>query len=541
MVSILGMAGNRGRNLRNIHRLQPGDATLGAVLSNHADAPILEFAAAHGIPAIAVEQHADESRHEHEQRIVDAVADRDIDLVCLDGYMRVLSETFLDAMPTTLNVHPSLLPAFPGMDAWGDALQAGVSVTGCTVHVVTPAIDSDGEPIESAVDSGPIVTQEPVPVYTDDTTDTLQDRVLYEAEFKAYPRAIEWIASDQTSVSDGDVTVDGDIDETFPRRHITTTDRTDVLRYGENPHQSGALYADTTVAEPNVVQADQLAGKGMSYVNVIDAAGALDLVLEFEDPAVAIIKHANPAGCAIGDELSTAYDRAHTTDPMSAFGGIVALNRPCDHATAERIVDSVKHIVVAPGYEDGVLDRLADRPDMRVLDVTNGDPRAIGPSDRSEEVVERSLIGGRLLQDRDDYQLGVNDLEVVTEREPTETERRAMAFAWPVVKHAMSNAIVFASESETVGLGIGQVSRVDAVEIAGKKAREHADGKGPAGAVMASDAFFPFTDGIEAAAAAGINAVVQPGGSTRDDEVIAAADAHDMAMAFTGHRAFRHE
>lgn len=543
MVSILGLASNRGRNLRNIHDRRPGGATIAAIVSNHADAPVLDAAAERDIPAITVERDASEDRFSHEARIIDAVAEYDIDLVCLDGYMRILSDTFLDAMPPTLNVHPSLLPAFPGDDAWGDALDAGVDVTGCTVHLVTDAVDEAGDVIEEEIDAGPIVTQEPIPVFSDDDRSELKERVLYEGEFKAYPRAVGWFAEDRVEIAaDGSVSVAQESSDTFPARLVESTDRDRLLRYGENPHQAGALYRDTTVDEPNVVSAEQVSGeKGMSYVNVVDAAGALDLVIEFERPTAAVIKHANPAGCAVAADITDAYDNALATDPMSAFGGIVALNRPCDPATAERIVDSVKHVVVAPGFEDGVLDILGERSDMRVLDVSGGDPRAIGPRDRSEPLVERSIMGGRLVQDRDRHRLAAADLEIVTERVPTPEEREAMTFAWPVVKHATSNAIVFARGTETVGLGIGQVSRVDAVRLAARKGQNHAEGKGTNGAVMASDAFFPFPDGIEAAAEAGVKAVVQPGGSQRDAEVIAVAEEYGMAMAFTGTRAFRHE
>ena len=547
MASLLGLASNRGRNLLHLHDRRPGGATVETVVSNHADAPILEAAADRGIETVAVERAPDESRIDHEERILAAIDPTAYDLVCLDGYMRILSGTFLDAVPTTLNVHPSLLPAFPGMDAWGDALDAGVSVTGCTVHVVTDATDEEGNVIEEEIDSGPIVTQEAVPVYADDTVDSLKDRILYQGEFRAYPRAVRWFAEDAVSIETADgqptaVSVAADDSASFPVRRMTAADRIETLRYGENPHQEAAVYGDATVDEPNVIRAPQIGGdKGMSYVNYVDAAGALDLITEFERPAAAVIKHANPAGCAVADDLTAAYDAALATDPMSAFGGIVALNRPCDPETAARIVDSVKHVVVTPGVEDGALDVLGERADMRVLDVSAGDPRPIGPADRSVDVAERSIVGGRLVQQRDQQRLVPADLEVVSEREPEDAELDTMCFAWSVVKHATSNAIALATGTETVGMGIGQVSRVDAVRIAAMKAEEHAEGKGPDGSVMASDAFFPFPDGIETAAEAGVTAVVQPGGSIRDEEVIAAADDHDMALALTGNRAFRHE
>ncbi len=546
MVAILGMASNRGRNLLNIHRERPGGAQLGVVLTNDASAPVLDGAAEYGVPTEVVEREAGEDRFSHEERILDAVADYDIDVVCLDGHMRILSSVFLDAMPITLNVHPSLLPAFPGADAWDEALHAGVAVSGCTVHVVTNAVADDGSIIESKIDGGPIVTQEPVPVYDDDTTATLKDRILYDGEFLAYPRAVRWVAEDAITVTENEegpvsVTVPDDQHETFPTRRLDSHDRRSVLRYGENPHQEAALYASADVTEPSVVGAEQVSGdKGMSYVNYVDAAGALDLITEFERPAAAVIKHANPAGCATDEELVGSYDRALSTDPMSAFGGVVALNRPCDPATAERIVDSVKHVVVAPGFTGDALSILGDRESMRVLDVSDGSPGPIGPDDRIQPLAEKQLVGGRLVQERDLARIDPADLEVVTDREPSDDERHTMAFAWPVVKHATSNAIVMATGTETVGLGIGQVSRVDAVRIAGIKAEEHAEGKGPGGAVMASDAFFPFPDGIERAAAAGVEAVIQPGGSIRDDEVIDVANDHDLAMVFTGQRCFLH-
>jgi len=535
-----GLASNRGRNLLHLDDLRPGGATLGVVLTNDADAPVLDAAAERGIPTEVVERDPDEDRRDHERRVLDALADYEFELVCLDGYMRILSETFLDAMPTTLNVHPSLLPSFPGMDAWGDALATGVAVTGCTVHVVTNAVADDGSVVESAVDAGPIVTQEPISVYDDDTTDALKDRVLYEGEFRAYPRAVRWFAEGAVTVDEetNTVTVDDDVTREFPTRWLASADRHDSLRYGENPHQAAAVYADATCEEASVVHAAQLneGAKALSYNNYNDADGALNLVKEFEEPAAAVIKHTNPAGCATADTLAEAYERALATDPMSAFGGIVALNRPCDTATAEQIIDSFKEVVVAPGYDDDALAVLREKENLRVLDVG-----PFGPDDRSEGYVEKPIVGGRLRQARDLQRLTAEDLTVVTEREPTDAQVESMLFAWQVIKHVKSNAILFASGTETVGVGMGQVSRVDAVRLAALKADEHAEGKSAEGAVMASDAFFPFPDGVEVAAEAGIEAVVQPGGSVNDEKVIAACDDLGLAMVFTGQRAFRHD
>jgi phosphoribosylaminoimidazolecarboxamide formyltransferase len=537
-MKVAGMASNRGRNLMHIHDLAPGGAELSVVLTNSEDAPVVEKAEKRGIPTDTVVQGDDEGRREHEQRVVDALADYEFDLVCLDGYMRVLSETFLDPMPTTLNVHPSLLPAFPGMDAWGDALEYGVDVVGCTVHAVTNAVAEDGSLVEDEVDGGPVVTQEPIPVYEDDTREDLQDRVLYQGEMKAYPRAVRWVAEDRVTVDweDHTVSVDGDTGGEFPQRRVVSEDRHADLRYGENPHQDAALYADVTCDEASVVHADEVndAAKGMGYNNYNDADAALNLIKEFDDPAAAVIKHTNPAGCATADSVAEAYADALSTDAKSAFGGIVALNRECDAATAEQVIDSYKEVVVAPGYTDDALDVLAEKEKLRVLDVAEN-------FEVTQTLTEKDLVGGTLVQERDQQAPAREGLEVVTDREPTDEQIESMLFAWRVIKHVKSNAILFATGTETVGVGAGQVSRVDAVEIAKMKAEKDAEGKSAAGAVMASDAFFPFPDGIEAAAEAGIEAVIQPGGSVNDDDVIDAADEHDMAMVFTGSRCFRHD
>ncbi|WP_306056426.1 bifunctional phosphoribosylaminoimidazolecarboxamide formyltransferase/IMP cyclohydrolase [Natronococcus wangiae] len=540
MTRIAGMAGNRGRNLLNVADRRPGGAELAVVLTNGEDAPVLEAAAERGVPTEVVPLEDGMSRREHERAVNEALADYEFDLVCLDGYMRVLSDTFLDEQPTTLNVHPSLLPSFPGTGAWGDALEAGVSVTGCTVHVVTDATDEDGAVLESEVDAGPIVTQEPIPVYEGDDEETLKERVLYEGEFRAYPRAVKWFAEGAVDVdlAAGEVDVEADRtgEDGLSARRLVSSDRVDALRYGENPHQDAAVYADYTCDEASVVHADQLneGAKALSYNNYNDADGALNLIKEFDEPAAAVIKHTNPAGCATADTLSEAYEKALSTDPMSAFGGIVALNRECDADTAEQVIDSFKEVVVAPGYTDDALEALREKENLRVLDVGE-----LG--DRTDRFTEKPLVGGRLVQERDLQSISVDDLEVVTEREPTEAELESMVFAWQTLKHVKSNGILFAKGTETVGVGMGQVSRVDAVRLAAMKADEHAEGKDAEGAVMASDAFFPFPDGIEAAAEAGVEAVVQPGGSVNDDDVIEAADEHGIAMAFTGQRSFRHD
>jgi phosphoribosylaminoimidazolecarboxamide formyltransferase len=523
-MNIAGMASNRGRNLLHVADTQPGGAEFSVVLTNREGAPVIEGAAERGIPTEVVPKSDDETREQHERRVLQRLEGYDVDIVCLDGYMRILTDEFLDAAPRTLNVHPSLLPSFPGMDAHEQVLDAGVSVTGCTVHIV-----------DETVDGGPIVTQEPVPVYDGDDTDDLKERVLYEGEFTAYPRAVKWFAEDHVSVEDGEVSIDGDDGGQFPARRFLSEDRGRELRYGENPHQDAAVYLDGSCEEASVVSAEQLneGAKALSYNNYNDADGALDLIKEFDEPAAAVIKHTNPAGCATAGTLAEAYERALSTDPMSAFGGIVALNRVCDAPTAKQITDSFKEVVVAPGYTDAALDVLFEKDNLRVLDAGDFE-------EPSERLTEKHLVGGRLVQERDFQAPAAEDLEIVTEREPTDEQIETMLFAWRTIKHVKSNAILFAKGTETVGVGMGQVSRVDAVRLAAMKADEHAEGKDANGAVMASDAFFPFPDGIEEAADAGIEAVIQPGGSVNDEDVIAAADEHDIAMAFTSQRAFQH-
>ncbi|PSP78169.1 phosphoribosylglycinamide formyltransferase [Halobacteriales archaeon QS_1_68_20] len=523
-MKIAGLTSDRGRALVEMAESEPGGATLAVVVTDEPDAPVLRKAEALGVPTEVVVPGEDETWTEHERRVLAVLDDHGVDLVCMDGDDRTPTAEFVDAAPPVLDVHPSLLPAFPGPGAWREALEAGVSVSGSTVHVVT------GE--EGTL---PIVTQEPVPVYGDE--DDLRRR-LGDAGVRAYARAVRWFAEGRVTVdrAAGTVTVDGDDGGDLPERYLATADRVRELRYGENPHQDAAVYADEVDGPAAVVGATQRneGAKALSYNNYNDADAALNLVREFEDPAAAVIKHTNPAGCAVADSIGEAYDDALATDPKSAFGGVVALNRPCDTITADSITDSFKEVVVAPGYTDDALAVLREKDDLRVLDVDD----LAGPAGG---VAEKHLVGGRLVQQRDRQRLTREDLEVVTERDPTDEQVEAMLFAWQVVKHVKSNAIAFAAGTETVGIGAGQVSRVDAVELAAKKADRDAEGKSADGAVMASDAFFPFPDGVEAAAEAGVEAVVQPGGSVNDDDVIEACDDLGLAMAFTGKRAFRHD
>jgi phosphoribosylaminoimidazolecarboxamide formyltransferase / IMP cyclohydrolase len=326
--------------------------------------------------------------------------------------------------------------------------------------------------------------------------------------------------------------------ELLPERLTVAGRRQELLRYGENPHQRAAFYA-TGEAVPGIATATQVQGKALSFNNIADADAAFELVCEFADPAVAIIKHANPCGVALGDELAQAYAKALACDPTSAYGGIVALNRPLDRAVAEQIASVFTEVVIAPDADAAAREVLAAKPNLRLL-LTGG----LLPG-RQGELRLRSVAGGLLVQERDLGVLDEDQLRVVTARPPTAAEMADLRFAFAVCKHVKSNAIVFAKEGATVGIGAGQMSRLDSVKIAVAKASEAATLSGEAtsrlkGSVLASDAFFPFADGLQAALEAGATAAIQPGGSLRDDEVIAAADRAGAAMVFTGIRHFRH-
>jgi phosphoribosylaminoimidazolecarboxamide formyltransferase/IMP cyclohydrolase len=324
----------------------------------------------------------------------------------------------------------------------------------------------------------------------------------------------------------------------FPDAILLTGRLAQRLRYGENPHQLAAFYrtADTRLG---VGTARQLQGKELSYNNYGDADAAFELVAEFNSPAVAIVKHANPCGAAVGASLREAWDKALACDPVSAFGGVVALNRALDPDTAEAIGRLFVEVVIAPEAEDAAASILARKAGLRLL-VTGGLP---DPASAGRNIL--AVAGGILVQDRDRVMSGREGLRIVTRRPPSETEIADLLFADIVAKHVKSNAIVFARSGATVGIGAGQMSRVDSVKIAAGKAAEIGKSAGlaqppTAGSVLASDAFFPFADGLEAAIEAGATAVIQPGGSMRDKEVIAAADAASVAMVFTGIRHFRH-
>ena len=318
----------------------------------------------------------------------------------------------------------------------------------------------------------------------------------------------------------------------FPSALTFQYQRTEIMRYGENPHQKAAFYVENDIQEASLATARQLQGKQLSYNNIADTDAALECVKQFsEGPACVIVKHANPCGVAYGDNLLDAYRRAFSTDTESAFGGIIAFNRELDAETAQAICDKqFVEVIIAPQISAAAVEVVASKKNVRLLECGEW------PSQPATRLDMKRVNGGILFQDLD-IELTA-ELKVVSKRQPTEAEMQDMLFTWRVAKFVKSNAIVYGKDGMTIGVGAGQMSRVNSARIAAIKA-EHA-GLEVKGAVMASDAFFPFRDGIDNAAAVGISAVIQPGGSIRDEEVIAAADEHDMAMVFTGMRHFRH-
>ena len=314
----------------------------------------------------------------------------------------------------------------------------------------------------------------------------------------------------------------------YPEFSAMFLEKQQELRYGENPHQAASFYREPGNEMPNVTNAAQHQGKELSYNNIMDADLAFELVKEFEDPAVAIIKHAVPCGVAIGESVFEAYNKAYAVDTKSPFGGIVAMNRECDKQTAEKLNEIFLEIVIAPRFTEEALEVFAQKENLRVLETG-------GIDTQPGELTFKKVSGGLLVQEKNQGQVKVEDLKLVSSREVSEQEQKDMVFAWKVIKHVKSNAIVLAKDGVTVGVGAGQTARVDSVEIACKKAGEQAKG-----AVMASDAFFPFADGVEAAAPFGISAVVHPGGSVRDNEVEEKVNELGLGMMYCGQRAFLH-
>ncbi len=349
-----------------------------------------------------------------------------------------------------------------------------------------------------------------------------QSGLAYETRKKLSAKAFAHTAQYDTIIADHFKT------EKFPEKITLTFNKYYDLRYGENPHQAACAYKQPNNTAANILNARILQGKQLSYNNLMDADGALNLIREFSEPACAVIKHTNPCGVAIGSDITEVFNHAYNADALSAFGGVIVLNRDCTKAIAEEIAKVFAEIVIAPDYEPEALTILSAKKNLRLLAVGKIEPLPA-------QLKFRYLNGGMLLQDTDLKTIGENDLKIVTKRAPTAAEISSALFAWKVLKHIKSNAILIAKDNTTVGVGAGQVSRVDSVDIAIKKA-----GVNIAGAVLASDAYFPFRDSIDKIAATGIKAIIQPGGSIRDAEVIVACDEHGIAMVFTGTRCFNH-
>lgn len=330
----------------------------------------------------------------------------------------------------------------------------------------------------------------------------------------------------------------GAIDENQETREFSNTfnrqfRKAQDLRYGENPHQNAAFYIEENNTESSISSAQQLQGKELSYNNIADTDAALECVKQFVEPACVIVKHANPCGVAIAEDIMKAYDLAFATDPTSAFGGIIAFNRELDEVTAKAIIDrQFVEVIISPTISDAAKEILSSKANVRVLACGQWD------GENADSLDFKRVNGGLLIQSRDAGMVSREDLKVVTKRQPTEQQFNDLLFAWRVAKFVKSNAIVYVNNGQTIGVGAGQMSRVYSAKIAGIKAED--EGLEVKGSVMASDAFFPFRDGLDAAGKVGITAVIQPGGSMRDQEVIDAADEHDIAMVFTGMRHFRH-
>jgi len=354
-----------------------------------------------------------------------------------------------------------------------------------------------------------------------------------ETRFDLAVKAFEHTSNYDGAIANylGKINPDGS-QSNFPRTINMQFDKVQEMRYGENPHQQAAFYKEAKPAEVSVAGATQVQGKELSYNNVADTDAALECVKSFDEPACVIVKHANPCGVAISDNPMGAYDLAYKTDPTSAFGGIIAFNRAIEEDVAAEIIKrQFVEVIIAPSISDAAKATLSEKKNVRVLECGEWDKPVPG-------LDYKRINGGLLVQDRDLGMVDIEDLKVVTEKKPTEEQLRDLLFAWKVAKFVKSNAIVYVKNQMTIGVGAGQMSRVYSAKIAGiKAADENLEVKG---SVMSSDAFFPFRDGIDAAHEAGITAVIQPGGSMRDDEVIAAANEHGMAMVFTSMRHFRH-
>ena len=413
---------------------------------------------------------------------------------------------------------------------------ATVANPDCTVEDAIENIDIGGPTmVRAAAKNHPFVT---IVVNASDYGEILSEMqsnggsTSLESRFNLAIKAYEHTAAYDGAIANHFGTLVPGGSPKFPRTFTAQFHKVQEMRYGENPHQQAAFYAEANPAEAGIATARQIQGKELSYNNVADTDAALECVKNFHQPACVIVKHANPCGVAIAGSLSEAYDLAFATDTESAFGGIIAFNRELDTKTAASIVErQFVEVIIAPSVSEEAAALVADKKNVRLLSC--GEWSAPGSA-----LDYKRVNGGLLIQDRDLGMITRDDLTVVSKCQPTEQQLQDLMFAWIVAKFVKSNAIVYAANGQTIGVGAGQMSRINSARIAAIKA-EHA-GLSVQGSVMASDAFFPFRDGIDNAGQAGIAAIIQPGGSIRDDEVIAAADEHGMAMVFTGMRHFRH-
>jgi phosphoribosylaminoimidazolecarboxamide formyltransferase/IMP cyclohydrolase len=411
-----------------------------------------------------------------------------------------------------------------------------VEKEGCLLETAVENIDIGGPTmLRAAAKNYPFVSVVTDPVDYDAILTEMRQtggKISEETNFRLAVKTFQLTARYDGAISNylGKLGADGSIRNRFPETFTVQFARAQDLRYGENPHQAAAFYREYDPYLSAVSNARQLQGKELSYNNIMDSDAAWQAVSDFEKPAVVIMKHANPCGAAVTEgDLAEAYRKAMETDPVSAFGGIVALNRPVDKTTAEELAKTFLEVIIAPAFDGDARAILGSKKNVRILEIP------VDPAKAETGYDFRRVVGGLLVQERDREAFDIRKAKVVTKRQPTEAEYAALDFAWRVVKHVKSNAIVYATKDQLVGVGAGQMSRVDSVKIAKMKAQLPTQG-----AVLASDAFFPFRDGVDMAAAAGITAIIQPGGSVRDEEAIQAADEHGLAMIFTGVRHFKH-
>ncbi|HEX2138930.1 MAG TPA: bifunctional phosphoribosylaminoimidazolecarboxamide formyltransferase/IMP cyclohydrolase [Woeseiaceae bacterium] len=493
-----------------------------------------------------------------------ALAALDIEIVSTGGTFRELREAGVAAIEVSertgfpeimdgrvKTLHPLIHGGLLGRRGTDDAVMAEHGITPIDVLVVNlypfsetiaRADASIDEAVENIDIGGPAMIRaaaknhDGVAVVVDpDDYDELVERLQSQGVDEAYCRRLAAKAFRHTAAYDAAIAnwfVAIGAAEPLSEQFLYAGRRVAALRYGENPHQQAAFYTDPLPPAGSLASAQQLQGKTLSYNNIADSDAALECVRQFDAPSCVIVKHANPCGAATADSPLAAYERAFATDPTSAFGGIIAFNRSVDGNTARAIIDAqFVEVIIAPGFDGEARAVLAAKENVRVLET--GEP--VGAAAAFDL---KKVSGGLLVQDKDDGRIAESDLRVVTATAPTEPQLRDLLFAWRIAKFVKSNAIVFCRDCATVGVGAGQMSRVYSTRIAAIKAED--GGLPVAGAVMASDAFFPFRDGLDAAAEHGIAAIIQPGGSLRDEEVIAAANEHGLAMVFTGMRHFRH-